>query len=818
MNELSRNLVFAFRALRRQPGFTAVVLVTLALGIGVNLTVLQMAHAFVTRPLPFIDTGTVEDGLLVSLAMDHETQRVEAFDFSQEDVDDFTEQCTTCSAVAAYDGRAVVLTRPGARDAESTRRVLGQAVSPELFSILATPAARGRVLQAGDARHETSPVVVLSHSLWQRLGGETAWVGRELMLDGQSTTVVGIMPEGFQFPERAELWMPLVPRAETTRSQRYLDNVVARLRPGVELAQAQSEAGAIAARLAAAHPDSNGPWSIRVMPFRERLVNADVRRVLMMLIAAVGLVLSIACANVTNLLLARETTRRQAAAIRLALGADRLSLFRQHMTESLLLALGGGLLGLLLSGWTLDYLTHADPEGMPAWVHLTPGADTFGIMLGVTLIASVAFGVLPALRAARPALRTVAGSGVRGTTGRASQRLQRLLVVGQVAVALVLLGGAGATVESARSLMRIDAGFDTDPMLTMRLHLPEAAAASEARRAERIRRFDRVVERLGQLPGVEAAVATSALPLIEDGTATPFSYPGQSLRDGEREIVTYILQNRNLFDALGVPMLAGRSFTTRELLDPTSRSVIVSDTVAERLPGGLAAAVGSRVRLGDGDGPWSIVVGVVPSLYFEEPGEETDQSRMQVHLPYAHRPWRAMGVLLRTSVPPATLSAAVREAVAAADPSMAVESVRTMDVVRQQVVWAERLLSELFGSLALLAVVLAVVGLYGVMAFVVAQRIPEIGIRMALGADRGAIRALVLRNGLVMIGLGLALGLPMAWAAMKVLGQVFYGIEGLEPGLLALAVLGLGAAALLGVAVPSASATRVEPVDALRQG
>ena len=819
MDRLLRDLRLALRSLRRQPGFTAVVAVTLALGIGVNLSILQVAYGILMRPLPLVDLGSeapdAERGLLLALAMRHETQSVEAFDFSLPDIRDFREQCTVCEGVAAFDARTLVLaeTDDGSPAAEgNARRVRGQAVSPELFRLLGAAAALGRTLDPELDQPGGPAVVVLSHGLWQQLGADPGLLGGELRLDGALATVVGIMPEGFHFPERSQLWIPLEHRPEAERADRWVDNVLVRLEPGVRLEQAEAGALAISKRLARSFPASNQLWAFTTMPFRQRLVSLEEQEVLGLLMAAVGLVLLIACVNVTNLLLARESSRRRAAAVHVALGSSRTALIRHRMTENLVLAALGGTAGLLVSAWLLDAIADADPNGWPTWVRFELGAETVLMSLGLTGVSALFFGLVPALRASRPDLGA-AISGGRGTVAGREQRMQQGLVVAQIALASTLLVGAGLVVERVRALAELDAGFETEPILALQVQLAdERYTEPEARVAV----FDRISEALSTLPGVQAAAATSALPLAEDGTAIPLDYPGRTLRDGERLLGTYILQTRDLFDVFELPLLAGRRFTPAELADPESRVVIVGEALARRI-WGSESPLGQRIRLGYDEGaPWSTVIGVAPQVYYEEPGEESDQSRLQVHLPYGRIPWRSMELVLRASVEPATLGPQVRRRLAEIDPGMAVDSVFTMTEVRHRALWGERLQGQLFSTFALMALLLSAVGIYGVMAYVVVQRIPEIGVRMALGAERRHIGSLVVRRGTAMVGAGMLLGCLGAVLVYRLLGSALHGVgsASILPFLISFALL--IAAAGVGVALPTRRALSVDPAATLR--
>ena len=802
MDQLLNDFRFAFRSLRKQPGFTAVVVLTLALGLGVNISMFQTLYGLLARPLPLIEG----DGLM-ALGMRHDTLSVEAFDFSQPDVRDLAEQCQTCEAVAAFDRRMVVLA-----SGDHARRVRGQAVSPGLFDLLGVSPALGRSFRADEEQPGSTPVVVLSDGLWRRLGADASLVGQDLRLDGRPAEVIGVMPPGFRFPEVSDLWFPLEQRTDAERSDRWIDNVVVRLRPGSDLERSQAEIDAIATRLARDFPLSNQGWSFTVMPFRERLVDRDTRRVLALLAGAVAFVLLIACVNVTNLLLAREQGRRSTAAIRLALGSDRWSLIRQRMTENFVLALLGAGLGLLVSPWIVDFLAHADPAGVPSWMQLELGGEGLVFTLALTLASACVFGLVPALRASRPELGQALGAARPGSGG-GRQRLQRGLVVAQIALALTHLVGAGMVVKSVRSLLVLDAGFETEDLLTLRVQLADPRYDDAV---QRVRHFERIETELTALPEVVSAAATSAIPLLEDGTAVPFEHPGQVLRDGERQIATYILQTPGLFDVLDVPLLSGRRFSDAEIRDPERRVAIVNDTLARYLWGDQDP-VGERIRLGYGDdADWSTVVGVVPKIYYEEPGEETDQSRFQIHLPYAQRPWRTMAILVRTQASPEAAIAAVGRKLEALDPTMAVDQVFPLESMRRQALWGERLQSDLFAGFALLALALAALGVYGVMAHGVAQQRAEIGVRMALGADRRSIGALFLGRGALLIVLGSGLGLLGGLAVSRVLASLLYGVGPTDPWVFGGGLLLLAVAAGLGVWFPARRASRVEPVVALR--
>lgn len=805
MHPLLQDLRSALRSLVRRPGFSATIVLTLAFAIGANAAVYTVVSAMTLRPLPHVD-----DENLVAIAMRHAVLDVVAYDFRIPDYLHLAESCRSCAGVGAFDGRSLVLT-----NGDEPERVIGAAVSPGLFSLLGVPPLEGREFLDAEGVPGSDAVVILSHDLWQRrLGGDPTILGSTLSIDGADRVVVGVMPPGFRFPSVAEAWIPLALSAEDRESRaQWLDHLVARLQPDVTLATARAEARAVGETLAREHPDTNRGWTFELLPWREALVDDGTRHVLALLLGAVAFVLLIACANIANLLLVRESERRHELAVQLALGSGRGPLLRRLLIESLVLAAAGAGAGLLIASWVVDLVSATNPEGFDYWLDLSVDGRVAAFAAGLAVLATLLFGTLPALRALPRDLASELKAGRRGSPTPARQRLQRLLVVAETALAVMLLFGAFLLVESLTALDRLDPGFDTDRLLVLRTQLAgEAYGTGEARGAF----AERSARIFSELPGVVSAAATGAVPLDEDGiTATLLPAGADPERDNLP--VTVIGSSASLFTTLGVELLQGRTFTPTEALDPESEPVaVVGRRLAERLWAG--DAIGQIVRFTSSPRPEVEVrvIGVVPDLYYEEPGEETDQSSFQVHLPY-HRAARwGMKLLVRTEGPPEEVAPRLRRELQRLDATLPVAALEPLESVRHVHLWAERLQSGLLGAFAVVALVLAVLGVYGVMAFAVGQRRLELGVRMALGATGRSIRRLLLGEGLAIATVGLGLGLVGAFLLSGWLRSTLYGIEAGGLGALVAGAAVLLGAALLACWLPAQRASRTDPVSALR--
>lgn len=803
MHALLDDLRSAMRSFAHRPGFTATVIATLALAIGANAAVYTIVSAVTLRPLPY-----VEEDHLVAVAMRHAEMDVEAYDFRPPDFLDFAERCRSCAAVGAYDGRSLVL---GGKEPE---RVLGAAISPGLFELLGVAPLEGREFFESEAVPGSDQVVVISDDLWQqRLGGRPDVLGSTLHIDGAERQVVGIMPRGFRFPATAQAWIPLALSAEERESRlQWLDHLVARLRPEVSLASARAEADVIGQELAREYPDTNRGWTFELLPWREALVDEGTRHTLALMLGAVVFVLLIACSNIANLLLARESERRHVLAVHLALGTGRWRLLRRLLVESFLLALVGAGAGLLLATWVVDFVAAANPEGFPYWMHLAVDGRVAAFAVSLAALATLLFGTLPAVRAIPREIASELKSGRRGARSPAGQRAQRLLVVAETGLAVVLLFGALLLLESLTALHRLDPGFDTNRLMVLRTHLGgDRYDTGEERGAF----AERAALAFGRLLGVEAAAATGAVPLAEDGI-TASVLPASADPDHASLPVTVVGSSGSLFETLGVELLQGRSFTASEATAPESERVaVVGRRLAERLWNGAALGQSFRFTTTAPD-PWFRVIGIAPDLYYEEPGEETDQSSFQVHLPFHRAPRRSLALLIRAQPGSQELGPALRREIQRLDAALPIVELEPLERVRRIHLWGERLQSQLFSAFAGVALVLAALGVYGVMAFAVGQRRLELGIRMALGATGRSIRTLLLGEGLAITGVGLVLGLAGALLLSAWLRSTLYGIGAGGLYALLIGVVVLVGVALLACWLPARRASRTDPVTALR--
>jgi predicted permease len=802
MGSLFQDLRFAVRTLLRSRGFAVVAIVCLGLGVGVNTAVFSMVNALLIRPFPFHDPDRV-----VTLYASNAKLGWDEASLSQADLADWHAGSRgTIQEIAAFYGRTFAVAGP-----EEAERVEGSTVTPNLFGLLGIRPVLGRGFLPGEGRPGSPRVVVLSDALWRRrFGADPRVVGTKVVLNGTPAEVVGVMPPRFKFPEVAEIWTPLALDPTAPRDERYV-GTVARLRSGATPEQAEAELGAVARRLAAEHPESNAGWGARVKTYRDDMIDGSLRLMISLMLGAVSLVLLIACANVANLMLARSAGRRREIAVRSALGAGRGRVVRQLLTESVVLALAGGALGVAIAtAWT-RWTVSRIPEELPFWIRF----DVDGTVLAFTLLLSTAtgvvFGIVPALRATSGDLQQTLRDGGRGASGGRS-RLGGALVVGQISLALVLLVGATLMIRSFVEASRAELGFDTSRVLTARVYL---AGQRYAPRAARAAFLDAAAERIGALPGVRAAAAANAIPGDDGGEPIDMEAEGAPRPRGGELTGGLFGGSPGLWEALGTPLVAGRTFTAREGADTAATVAVVSQALARRLwPGG--GVVGRRFRISSEKGTWFTVVGVSRDLHFEEVGEATAQSRLQVYLPAARLHNRTFALLVRTDGPPAGAAAAARRELRALDSTLPTFDVRTMEEVRHFTTWPQRLWASLFGSFGTLALVLAAVGVYGVMAYTVSQRTREIGIRMALGARGGDIVRRVVGEGAVLAGAGVGLGMLGALGAALLMRGALYGVAPIDPFAFVVIPLLLAAVALLASWLPARRASRVDPMVALR--
>ena len=805
MDTLRQDVRYALRTLGRSRAFAISAVVCLALGIGVNTAVFSLVNAILLRPFGFADADRV-----VRVYASNPRQGLRDWGVSPADYWEWKEGSRSLADLAALRGSSFALAGSDA-DAE---RVEGMLATPNLFGMLGVAPMLGRLPTADEGRQGSAPVVLLSHALWERrFESDRSVVGSGVLLNGVPHTVIGVMPVGMRFPETAQLWVPSIPDRTESRGARYLW-AIGRLAPGATVDGAQRELAAIAERAAAEHPATNVGWTTAVRTFRDDAVDGQLRAMLALMSAAVGFVLLIACANVANLLLARAAARGRELAVRAALGGARRRLVRQMLTESVIVALAGGALGVFVAVWWLDAMLASIPEELPYWLQVTLDGRVLAFTAAASVLTGLVFGALPALRASRPDLQTMLKQGGRSDAGTGGGRLRGALVAGEIALAVMLVTAATLMARGFLAVGAADAGFDTRGMLTLRTFMAGQRYDSVAPRAAYLADLARRIE---AVPGVRGAAATSALPTDDGGPLTVLDVDGRPKANaGEELIVTWYGSTAGFFDVLGRPLLAGREFTDEESAGGGAPVVVLGEALAERLfPGGRA--LGQRVRLAEvSDSTWFTVVGVAPNLLYEEVGEETPQSRLQVHLPFGRTPRRVMVVMVRADGAPAAVAGPVRAAVRAADPTLPAFDVRTMEEVRRYTTWPHRVFSATFASFAIIALVLAAVGVYGVMSYHVSQRVRAIGVRLALGASPAAVLREVLRHGLVLAVGGIAVGLVGALAVGRAMAGVLYGVGSTDAVVLLGVPLVLGGIALLACYLPARRATRIDPLLALR--
>ena len=814
---ITTDLRLAARRLARRPGFAIAALATLGLGIGATSMVFTIVNALLLRPLPLGEHGE----RVVTL---HSTHRSQAEDWqdsalSYADIVDLRAQARGLADAAGYVGRGFTLTVGG-----ESERVQGGSVTPNLFGLLGLQPAIGRGFRDEDAEDfGFASVALVSHRLFeQRFGADRRLVGQGIVLNGRALTVIGVMPPGIRFPERADVWVPYrpssAPERAPSRAQRFVQGF-GLLRDGVTREQLQSELDGVAAGLARQYPDTNRGWGVRAMSFRDSAVDRGTRAVAFVLLGAVVSVLLIGCANLANLTLARGVARQRELAVRASLGASRGRLAREMLSETVLLCACGGLVGLALGRFFLELSVASWPEELPYWVRFDLDWRGTAFVLLVATLAALFSGLVPALRAARPDLVADLRDGARGTAGAASQRLQSALVVGQVALSLALLVGASLMMRSFLRLQAAPSGFVEQQLLTLRFYVAGDAYDRTERRADFVHELE---ERVLALPGVADAAVTSSIPTDDGGAPVRLVVERQPVPRGEEPGAIRIVASPRLFETLGAPLLEGRAFTPDEQRSPTADVAIVNRALARRFwPDG---AIGQRLALVDGGGlrddapvSWLRVVGVAPDLQYEEFGEETASSRLNVFRPYASAPGRVLALLVRTRTQaPRAQADAVRRAFRDADPGLAIWDVRTMDEVRAFTMWEQRFFGQLMGAFAGQALLLACLGVYGVLAYAVSQRIHEIGVRLALGARPQDVVGLVVRRGLLLGAAGAGLGLLLSLGVSRALAGVLYGVAPYDPASLAATAAALLVVVLAASLLPARRAAAVDPIAALR--
>jgi putative ABC transport system permease protein len=799
MDTLLRDIRYGVRSLLKRPGFTAIALVALALGIGANTAIFSLVNAVLLRPLPFAEPDRLV-WLFGNIRNGGNRASVSPLDFL-----DYRNQNAAFEEFAGMISVPIPTNLTGNGEPE---RLTAAAVTGNYFRALGVKPALGSTFRFENEKPGSDQVAVLSYSLWQkRFGGDAAILNKTVTLDGKSFQVLGVMPQEFTFPQSAELWVPLNFDASPGMKQRkaHFLRPVGRLKSGVTLAQAQADTDAVARRLEEQYPDTDTGWNLRLVPLREQLIG-NTRPTLFILFGAVGFVLLIACANVANLLMVRAAGRQKEIALRTALGAGRFRIARQMITESVLLAVAGGALGTLLAIWGVELLVKLSQGSVPPTAHVRIDATVLAFTLLISLLTGVLFGLVPALRTMKLNLSESLKEGGRsGGDGAGRNRTRSVLVVLESAVAVVLLIGAGLLVRSLVQLQNTSPGFDAHNILTMNVQLPQ----QKYKAPEKIVNFFQQLEsRIGALPGVETVGLVSELPLSGQPNDMPYTVEGrppvsvdQSLDDDFRRV------NKHYFTAMRIPFLRGRNFTEQEVQEG-ARVVIISELLARQtFPN--EEPLGKRLVMGMRNQPFEII-GVVGDIRHRA---LESQPAAAMYMPAYED---GMNVVIRTQGEPTSLTAAVRKEVQAIDPDQPIAAVQTMEQWLDTSTAGPRYRTTLLALFALVALVLASTGIYGVMSYSVTQRTHEIGVRMALGARRLDVLRLVVRQGMTLVVIGVVLGLLGAFALTRVMSTLLFGVTAKDPiTFVAVAAL-LTLVALLACYLPARRATKVDPLVALR--
>ncbi|HVR99973.1 MAG TPA: ABC transporter permease [Thermoanaerobaculia bacterium] len=795
MQGIINDLRVASRLLRRSPVLTLTAIFTLALGTGAVTTMFSVLEAVLLRQ-PAYETP---DQLVV---LRQTANREGAENLSAADFVDLSSSGASFAGMAAYTSTSVSLTGSG-----EPERLPGLFVTADWFRLLGRQPLLGRGFLAGEDRpgHDS---VVLGHGLWgRRFASDRAVIGRTIVINGEKRTIVGVMPADFESIDEEELWLPLVfsPEDLANRGKSFV-HVLARLRPGVDLERAQSQLDILAGRLERQYPTTNRGRSFRAIPLQEWLVG-DLRPTLWMLFGAVGFLLLLVCANVTHLELARAVSRQREAAIRSAVGATPGRLVRERLAGAVFLSLIGGGCGVLLAVWGTRLLAVLDLGDIPRLSQTRMDSRVLAFTLLVSLASGIAFGLLPALQASRTDLQSLLkeGSG-RATGGTGRRRLRSALLVSEISLALVLLIGAGLLVQSFRRLLAVDPGFQSDRCLAMRVVLPQETPHTAAAAFSQ-----QVIERLHQIPTVRAAGLVTNVPLTTSRLSMPVTFEGRAARPGEDVTADYDAVTPGYFQAIGMRLLHGRGLTeTDDARAP--KVLVISKAMADRYwP--AADPIGQRLSFDGAEGPWWMIVGVVADV--RRLGLNSSPAP-QIYAPFAQDPWFFMTFVMRTDTDPEAATRDARRAVWAVAPDQAIAWVRPMEEVLSSSIAKPRLSMTLLTVFAAIALLLTTVGIYGVMAQSVSQRVQEIGVRIALGADRGNLIWMVLRNVLNLTAIGLGIGLVAALALGRVLSSFLFGVSASDPLTFTAVAALLTAIALIATYIPARRAAGVAPSTAFK--
>jgi len=820
MNTILQDVRYGIRMLVKTPALTAIVILALALGIGANTAIFSVINAVVLRPLPFDQSDQL-------LFLNERSPVLDEMSISYPNFTDWRNQNHVFEKIGVYNRNSYNLTGYG----EAERILTGQ-VSADLFSALRVNAMIGRVFTNDEDKPGAAPVVVLSYALWQRrFGGQNSILNQALTLNGRSYTVIGVMPADYAFPSRVEMWVPVGQLSGDPNWQQRGNHpglyAVGRLKPGATMAQAQADMNTIATNLEQQFPDSNTRNGVRIRSLMEVLVGPTVRSTLWVLFGAVAFVLLIACANIANLLLARATSRRKEMAIRAAMGAGRWRIARQLLTESLLLAIIGGGIGLGIAVLMIKWILYVSPTAIPRAREIALDWRVLGFTLAVSFLTGILFGLVPALQAGEVDVHETLKEAGRGTS--AKHWLRSSLVIVEVATTMVLLIGAGLMIRSFYRLQNVNPGFSYEQLTSFTVALPQRKYVTEEQRAAF---FNTLLQNLRTVPGVQSVGAASGLPLGNNGWQTSFVVDGRPQPPrGQTPLMEACTVTPDYFRAMNIPLLRGRYFTDQDnrafiagrdlsKLNDGERmiagaNVIIIDDLFAKQHWPNEEAVGKRIRFGtDSGAPVLEVVGVVGRVKMESLSD--DSNRVQGYFSFGQLPFNGMTVIIKGIGDPNQLIAAAREQVKAVDSDQPIYNIRTMEEIRGESVAPQRLNLMLLSIFAGIAFVLAIVGIYGVMSYAVTQRTHEIGIRMAIGAQPRDVFRMILGQGMFLTIVGMVAGLLGAFGLTRLMATMLFGVRPTDPLTFAGVAVLLALVALVACYIPGRRATKVDPVNSLR--